>query len=62
MLPDALTSIHGSSEMHQALEGEIGDMGWPPVPGLHVEVLLVAHPSAHLLPVALLVLVLHELG
>lgn len=56
-----LTCIHGAAQLDEALEGEVGDVRGPPHPGLGVEALLVAPPSARLLPVGLLLLVLHQL-
>lgn len=55
------TCVHGASELDEALEGEVGDAGGRPHPGLRVEALLAPRPSARLLPVGLLLLVLHWL-
>lgn len=55
----SLTCVHGASELDEALEGEVGDMRGRPRPGLWVEALLVACPSARVLPVGLLLMVLH---
>lgn len=54
-----LTCAHGASELDEAFEGEVGDLRRRPNPSLWVKALFVVHPSAHLLPVGRLLLVLH---
>lgn len=55
----SLTCVHGATEPNEALEGEVGDVQGSPHPSLGVEAFLVARPSARLLPVGLLLLVVH---
>lgn len=57
----SLTCVHGASQLDEALEGEVGDVRGRPHARLGVETFLVAPPSACLLPVRLLLLVLHWL-
>lgn len=57
----SLTRVHGASQLDKALEGEVGDVRGRPRARLGVETFLVAPPSACLLPVGLLLLVIHWL-
>lgn len=55
----SLTWAHGASELDKAPEGEARDESGRPHLRLRVKALLITHPSALLLPVALLLLILH---
>lgn len=57
-----LTCAHGPADLDQALEGEVGDVGWTPLSCDRVEVLLVAHPSGRLLPGVTLELIQLHIG
>lgn len=59
MTSSMLTRVHCPVYLHQALEGEVGDVGRAPAARFNIIGLLKAHPSAHLLPIALLHRLIH---
>lgn len=51
-----VTCAHDLAKLDQTLEGEVGDVGGAPLARCWVQILLIAHPAASLLPA-----VAHEL-